>query len=153
MRVEDLRIAVIGLGYVGLPLAVAFGKLRPVVGFDINSKKINELKRFIDVTGELESEQIESAENLNCTSDESQLRSCNCYIVTVPTPIDEYNRPDMSPLISASRIIGRNLDPGDLVIYESTVYPGATEGECAEVLSQESGLEYAARAAPKAKDV
>lgn len=138
----DHRIAIIGLGYVGLPLAVEFGKKYPVVGFDINEKRIGELKASLDRTREMEPEELASAVHLTYTSDEGLLQSCNVYIVTVPTPIDSYNRPDITFLIKASETVGRNLSKGDIVIYESTVYPGATEEDCVPVMEKVSGLTY-----------
>ena len=137
--VESPVIAVIGLGYVGLPLAVAFGKKFQVIGFDIDSARIQSLKEGQDATLEVSSEEINAAENLSFSSDPNDLKVCNVYIVTVPTPIDDYRRPLLKPLISASEVIGRALDHGDIVVYESTVYPGATEEVCVPVLERESG--------------
>lgn len=142
MKVSDVKLAVIGLGYVGLPLAVEFGKVLPVVGFDISSLRIDELSRGIDRTLEVNQAGLESAERLIFSADEAALADCNVFIVTVPTPIDEHKCPDMSPLISASELIGRSLRQGDVVIYESTVYPGATEEECIPVLERVSGLDF-----------
>ncbi len=138
----DLRIAIIGLGYVGLPLAVEFGKKRPVVGFDINHKRIAELQAGHDSTREVDGPELNQALYLSCSSDSKSLSDCNTYIVTVPTPIDDYKRPDLSALIKASETVGRVLKQGDIVIYESTVYPGATEEDCVPVLEATSGLKY-----------
>ena len=142
MRSEDLVVAVIGLGYVGLPLAVEFGKTRPVVGFDIDEGRINELQEGIDRTKETSSEEIQTAKFLKVTSDKNHLREANCYIVTVPTPIDEFKNPDLGPLKSATKLVGEMLCEGDLVIYESTVFPGCTEEVCVPILEQKSGLKY-----------
>jgi UDP-N-acetyl-D-galactosamine dehydrogenase len=136
------NIAVIGLGYVGLPLAVEFGKKRSVVGFDINARRIAELKAGHDHTLETEPEELRAASHLLFTSYLEDLRECNCFIVTVPTPIDEHKQPDLTPLIKASESVAKVLKPGDIVIYESTVYPGATEEECIPVLERVSGLKF-----------
>jgi UDP-N-acetyl-D-galactosamine dehydrogenase len=138
----DLRLAVIGLGYVGLPLAIEFGKNRPVVGFDINQARIDELKSAQDLTLEVSSEELIAAKYLSYTAALEDLCSCNCYIITVPTPIDEHKQPDLTPLIRASESIGNVLKRGDIVIYESTVYPGATEDDCVPVLEAFSGLKF-----------
>jgi UDP-N-acetyl-D-galactosamine dehydrogenase len=140
--VETLSVAVIGLGYVGLPLAVEFGKKRNVLGFDINTKRIAELQAGQDHTLETEPEELQAAKYLRFTTSADDLLACNCYIVTVPTPIDEHNRPDLTPLIKASETVGKVLKPGDIVIYESTVYPGATEEDCVPVLEKFSGLKF-----------
>lgn len=140
--VSSLSLAVIGLGYVGLPLAVEFGKKRAVVGFDINAKRITELQAGHDHTLETEPEELQAASHLRFTTDLEDLRACNCFIVTVPTPIDEHKRPDLIPLIRASEAVGKVLKPGDIVIYESTVYPGATEEDCVPVLEKFSGLKF-----------
>ncbi len=134
------KIAIIGLGYVGLPLAVEFGKHYQCVGFDINKKRIDELNRFIDKTNELTSKEIKKSKLLNFTYSIKDLKNCNIYIITVPTPIDEYNNPDINFLIKASENVGRLLNKNDIVIYESTVYPGCTEEECVPVLEKESNL-------------
>lgn len=139
---EELRVAVIGLGYVGLPLAVEFGKKRAVVGFDINTKRIAELQAGHDHTLETEPEELQAASHLRFSTQLDDLRACNCFIVTVPTPIDEHKRPDLTPLIKASETVGKVLKPGDIVIYESTVYPGATEEDCVPVLEKFSGLTF-----------
>ncbi len=138
----ERTIAIIGLGYVGLPLAVEFGKRRQVVGFDINETRISELQQGYDHTQETEPNELKAATHLTFTSDIEQFRSCNVFIVTVPTPIDAYKRPDLTPLIKASETVGRVLKPGDIVIYESTVYPGCTEEDCVPVLEKVSGLRY-----------
>jgi len=136
------RIAMIGLGYVGLPLAVAFGRIQPVVGFDVNARRIAELKDGIDHTREVEPNELAEATELSFTDRLEDIADCNVYIVTVPTPIDRYKRPDLSPLIGASKTIGQVLKKGDVVIYESTVYPGATEDDCVPVLEDTSGLTF-----------
>ncbi|MHA7925073.1 MAG: Vi polysaccharide biosynthesis UDP-N-acetylglucosamine C-6 dehydrogenase TviB [Marinobacter sp.] len=136
------NIAVIGLGYVGLPLAVAFGEKRPVVGFDINAKRIGELQHGHDATREVSSEELANATHLRCTDSLDDLKDCTVFIVTVPTPIDEFKTPDLTPLIKASETVGVVLKPGDIVIYESTVYPGATEEVCVPVLERLSGLKF-----------
>lgn len=142
MKLVDIKLAVIGLGYVGLPLAVEFGRNRPVVGFDINQHRIDELKNGNDSTLETTCEELSEATQLNFTTQLEDLRICNCYIVTVPTPIDKYNRPDLTPLIKASETVGKVLKNGDIVIYESTVYPGCTEDDCVPVLERHSGLKF-----------
>ena len=142
MQHEDLQLGIIGLGYVGLPLAVEFGRKRSVIGFDINQKRINELNSGHDLTKEVTAEELASAKHLSFTDQIQDLDACNCYIVTVPTPIDEHKQPDLIPLIRASEAIGKVLKKGDLVIYESTVYPGATEEDCVPVLEQFSGLKF-----------
>lgn len=142
MNAKDLKLAVIGLGYVGLPLAVEFGRYREVVGFDINQQRINELQAGIDTTLETTADELAKAKHLIFTTKVDELRACNCYIVTVPTPIDEYKRPDLAPLIRASETVGKMLKKGDVVIYESTVYPGCTEEDCASVLEKYSGLKF-----------
>ncbi len=142
MDTKHIKLAVIGLGYVGLPLAVEFGRKRSVVGFDTNPKRINELIGGRDLTLETTKEELQAATLLGYSTMIEDLRACNCYIVTVPTPIDEHKRPDLSPLIKASETIGKVLKKGDIVIYESTVYPGATEEDCVPVLEKFSGLKY-----------
>jgi UDP-N-acetyl-D-galactosamine dehydrogenase len=135
-------IAVIGLGYVGLPLAVEFGKRRAVIGFDINPDRIVELNGGQDRTLECSSEELREADKVVFTSDPKELNGAEIFIVTVPTPVDQANRPDMLPLVKASETVGRALKPGDLVVYESTVYPGATEEVCVPVLEKFSGLTF-----------
>ncbi|MDA3877104.1 MAG: Vi polysaccharide biosynthesis UDP-N-acetylglucosamine C-6 dehydrogenase TviB [Halothiobacillus sp.] len=133
-------IAVIGLGYVGLPLAVEFGKIRPVIGFDIDPSRIAQLQQGIDRTLEVEPDEFSTATHLTVTSDPTALSKAGIYIITVPTPIDAHKRPDLTPLLRASETVGRVLKAGDIVIYESTVYPGATEEDCVPVLERYSGL-------------
>ncbi len=133
-------IAIIGLGYVGLPLAVEFGKLRPVIGFDVSTTRIAGLKAGQDTTLEVSASEITSARHLTFSSDPDDLRDASIFIVTVPTPIDAHKRPDLTPLIRASELVGSVLKSGDTVIYESTVYPGATEEDCVPVLEATSGL-------------
>lgn len=142
MDLQDIKLAVVGLGYVGLPLAVEFGKKRSVLGFDINQKRVNELKNGKDHTLEVEPEELKQAIHLRFSEDISDLAVSNVFIVTVPTPIDEYKQPDLTPLVKASETIGNALKKGDIVIYESTVYPGATEEVCVPVLEKFSGLKY-----------
>jgi len=142
MRLEDRTVAVIGLGYVGLPLAVEFGKKRRVIGFDIDADRIAELQAGHDHTLEVETEELRSAVHLSFTVETEDLRRAQIFIVTVPTPVDKANRPELTPLITASEILGRVLKVGDLVIYESTVYPGATEEVCVPILARESGLTF-----------
>ncbi|MBP4976110.1 Vi polysaccharide biosynthesis UDP-N-acetylglucosamine C-6 dehydrogenase TviB, partial [Acinetobacter baumannii] len=142
MQLADLRIAIIGLGYVGLPLAVEFGKKLPVVGFDIYQKRVDELKNGQDHTLEVSPEELKQATQLSYTANLGDLKDCNFFIVTVPTPIDDYKQPDLTPLVKASTSIGKVLKKGDIVVYESTVYPGATEEACIPVLEQVSGLKF-----------
>lgn len=142
LKVDDIKLAIIGLGYVGLPLAAEFGKSRSVVGFDINQQRIEALKAGHDETLEVSDEELKHAVHLNYSADIEDLKACNTYIVTVPTPIDVHKKPDLTPLIKASQTIGKVLKKGDIVIYESTVYPGATEDDCVPVLEQFSGLKF-----------
>ena len=142
LNLNSIKIGVIGLGYVGLPLAVEFGKSRPVVGFDINEKRIQSLRSGKDATLELSDGEVSEAVNLSFTSQLEDLAECNVYIVSVPTPVDEFKRPDISLLRRASETVGRVLGKGDIVIYESTVYPGATEEDCVPILAATSGLEF-----------
>jgi UDP-N-acetyl-D-galactosamine dehydrogenase len=142
LKVADLRLAIIGLGYVGLPLAIEFGKQRSVLGFDTNQARVDELKSGQDHTLEASSEELRAARHLIFTTCLDDLRECNCFIVTVPTPIDEHKQPVLTPLINASETIGMVLKQGDVVIYESTVYPGATEEDCVPVLEKNSGLKF-----------
>ena len=139
---SELKIAIIGLGYVGLPLAVEFGKKVPVVGFDIYQKRIDELKGAQDHTLEVSSEELLAATQLSYSCELKDLQDCNFFIVTVPTPIDDFKQPDLTPLIKASESIGKVLKKGDIVVYESTVYPGATEEVCIPVLERVSGLQF-----------
>lgn len=136
------RIGIIGLGYVGLPLAVEFGKKYPVTGFDINGKRISELKTFVDRTLEVTPDELKESRYLTFTTNLEDLRLCNTYIITVPTPIDVFNRPDITLLLKASESVGKVISKGDIVIYESTVYPGATEEDCVPVIEKTSGLRF-----------
>ncbi|QWE00772.1 nucleotide sugar dehydrogenase [Polynucleobacter sp. JS-Mosq-20-D10] len=142
MNAENSKIAIIGLGYVGLPLAVEFGKNRLVLGYDINSERIRELKSGKDSTLEIPAQDLCKSRLLEFTEDASRLKECDIFIVTVPTPIDRANRPDLNPIISASRIVGGALRVGSIVIYESTVYPGCTEEVCVPILEKESNLKF-----------
>ena len=139
---KSLTIAIVGLGYVGLPLAVEFGKHYQTIGFDINESRIKELQAGKDSTLEVETAELKAVAYLRYTSDIEAIRSANVYIVTVPTPIDRYKRPDLTPLVKASETLGKVLNKGDVVIYESTVYPGATEEVCVPILEKVSGLTY-----------
>ena len=140
--IDNLKIAVIGLGYVGLPLAVEFGKQHSVVGFDINERRITSLQAGIDHTLEVSEKELSQATQLSYSSDINSLENCNFFIVTVPTPIDDYKQPDLTPLIKASKAIGGLLKPNDIVVYESTVYPGATEEVCVPILEKVSELKF-----------
>ncbi len=142
LSIDDLRIGVIGLGYVGLPLAVEFGKKLQTLGFDINEQRISELNKGTDRTLEVDSEELAEASNLSFTSDLEKLAACNFFIVTVPTPIDDHKQPDLTPLIKASTALGKVISNGAIVVYESTVYPGATEEVCVPIIEQESGLSF-----------
>jgi len=142
VKAKDTRIAVIGLGYVGLPLAVEFGKRYRTIGFDVNRSRITALISGRDSTLEVDTALLESATHLSYTNDVDKLRTCNIYIVTVPTPIDIYKRPDLSPLEKASETVGKVLSKDDIVIYESTVYPGVTEEVCVPILEKHSGLTF-----------
>jgi len=142
IKSQKIKIGIIGLGYVGLPLAVEFGKQYDVLGFDINKKRIEELKKGNDRTLEVSDEELKGSENLCFSSEFEELKSVNIYIVTVPTPVDNFNRPDLTPLIKASETVGKVLSKGDVVIYESTVYPGCTEEDCVPVLEKFSGLKF-----------
>lgn len=142
MNINDNKIAIIGLGYVGLPLAVEFGKVRSVLGFDINLSRIHELQAGKDSTLEVTAEDLGKASKLRFSADHQQLDNCSIFIVTVPTPIDSANRPDLTPLIKASETVGKAMKPGAIVIYESTVYPGCTEEVCVPILEKYSGLKF-----------
>ncbi len=142
LTLNNIKIAVIGLGYVGLPLAVEFGKHRPVVGFDINTQRIEELKSGTDHTLEVSDDELKQAAQLSFSSNLADLKDCNFFIVTVPTPIDAYKQPDLSPLIKASQTLGSILKKDDIVVYESTVYPGATEEVCVPELEKASNLKF-----------
>jgi UDP-N-acetyl-D-galactosamine dehydrogenase len=139
---SESKIGIVGLGYVGLPLAVEFGKRFDTLGLDINVQRIEELKAGFDRSREVSGEELKTAQRLNYTADPGDLERCDVYIVTVPTPIDEYKRPDLTPLVKSSETVGRILAKGDIVIYESTVYPGATEEVCVPILEAQSGLVF-----------
>jgi UDP-N-acetyl-D-glucosamine/UDP-N-acetyl-D-galactosamine dehydrogenase len=141
-KLSEVKVAVIGLGYVGLPLATEFGKLRSVVGFDVNQARIDALENGYDATLEVSPEKLREASRLRFTARRDDIAECNVFIVTVPTPIDEHKRPDLTPLINASQTIGHVLKNGDIVVYESTVYPGATEDDCVPILEKVSGLKF-----------
>ena len=136
----NMKIGIIGLGYVGLPLAVEFGKKFPVTGFDINQGRIAQLQAGHDSTLEVSDEELKESPQLNFSYTVSDLESCNVYIVTVPTPIDEHRQPDLTPLIKASELLGSVIAKGATVVYESTVYPGVTEGDCVPVLEKQGVL-------------
>lgn len=136
------KVAIIGLGYVGLPLAVEFGKVLPTVGFDINVSRVNELRSGQDHTLEVSSEELSQSTQLTFESDIDCIRDANFYIVTVPTPIDEHRQPDLTPLVKASETLGRVIKPNDIIVFESTVYPGATEEVCVPVIEKHSGLKF-----------
>lgn len=142
MSANKDTIAIIGLGYVGLPLAVEFGKIEDVIGFDISAGRVKELKANHDRTREVDEKQLKEAKHLRLTSDANELRGANIFIVTVPTPVDHSHNPDLTPLISASETVGRALKKGDIVIYESTVFPGCTEEVCVPLLEKNSGLAF-----------
>lgn len=143
INIDKSKIAIIGLGYVGLPLAIAFAKKKLVVGFDIDQNRVSQLKNSIDVTNEIDPSEFNSAKSLlKFSSDSKELHDCNIFIVTVPTPIDEQNSPNLSPLVSATEIVAQALKKGDVVIYESTVYPGCTEEDCVPILEKISGLKF-----------
>ena len=139
---KDLKLAVIGLGYVGLPLALEFAKKRKVIGFDVNKKRIEELKSGIDKNLESTKAELKDIKKLDFTNNEQELEFSNCYIITVPTPIDEFKKPNLRPLLMASKAVGNFVKKRDLVIYESTVYPGCVEEECVPVLEKSSGLKF-----------
>ena len=139
---QEILIGIVGLGYVGLPLAVEFGKKYQTIGFDISKSRIKELEQGVDSTLEVEPDELKSVKDLAYTCDLKDIQRCNVYIVTVPTPIDRYKRPDLSPLTNASHMLGALLNEGDVVIYESTVYPGATEEVCIPILENTSGLRF-----------
>ena len=141
-NLQDSKIAIIGLGYVGLPLAVEFGKHYDTTGFDINAARVDELRAGRDSTLEVDAEELAASTRLRCSAEVADLRSCNVYIVTVPTPIDAAKRPDLTPLVKASETLGRVLKRGDIVVYESTVYPGCTEEVCVPILARLSGLVF-----------
>ena len=142
MNLSQNKIAIIGLGYVGLPLAVEFGKKYSTTGFDINKKRIGELKLGIDLTKETTKDEIENSSRLNFTNDSKDISECNFFIITVPTPIDNAKRPDLQPLKEATKLVSKLLKPGDHVIYESTVFPGCTEEICVPILEKTSSLTF-----------
>lgn len=142
LQTSSPSLAIIGLGYVGLPLAVEFGKKYPTVGFDINAHRVAELCQGEDNTLEVDADDLKNSTHLKFSTDIADIASANVYIVTVPTPVDRHKRPDLTPLIKASRMLGKVVRKGDVVIYESTVYPGATEEDCIPLIEQESGLKY-----------
>lgn len=142
MQISEVRLAVVGLGYVGLPLAVEFGKKRSVLGFDINARRISQLQQGVDHTLEVDAAELAQASGLRFSHAAADLTQANMYIVTVPTPIDDFKQPDLTPLFRASETIGKVLKRGDIVVYESTVYPGATEEDCIPVLERVSGLKF-----------
>jgi UDP-N-acetyl-D-galactosamine dehydrogenase len=142
MNLDHYKIAIIGLGYVGLPLAVEFGKQRPVLGFDISQARVAKLQSGQDETLEFSSEELKAANHLGFSNNPSDLKNCQIFIITVPTPVDQVKRPDLMPLIQASELVGRNMPEGALVIYESTVYPGATEEVCVPVLEKFSHQKF-----------
>ena len=141
-KLNDVKIAIIGLGYVGLPLAVEFGKKYQTLGFDINEKRIGELKAGHDFTLEVSSEELADSKFINYSNNVSDLKAANVYIVTVPTPIDQHKQPDLTPLVKASQMIAKVINKGDIVIYESTVYPGATEEVCIPEIEKASELVF-----------
>ena len=142
--IENMKIGVIGLGYVGLPVSVLFSTKYQVIGFDINKKRVESLNKFIDSTLEISKIKLKNAlkSNLTITNNSSDLRSCNFYVVTVPTPILKNKTPDLTPLKNASRIVGSQLKNGNILVYESTVYPGCTEEICVPILEKESSLKF-----------
>ncbi|HXB19529.1 MAG TPA: Vi polysaccharide biosynthesis UDP-N-acetylglucosamine C-6 dehydrogenase TviB, partial [Steroidobacteraceae bacterium] len=142
LKLRNCRIAVVGLGYVGLPLAVEFGKRFDTVGFDVKPERVAQLRAGRDTTLEVTSEELKSAQRLSFTTELTDLKRCRVFIVTVPTPIDGYKRPDLTPLVRASETIGKVMRTGAVVIYESTVYPGCTEEVCVPILERESGLKF-----------
>ncbi len=142
LKILEQKIAVVGLGYVGLPLAVEFGKVRPVIGFDINEERICELRAGTDSTLEVSAQALTAAHLLECSSDQRRLEECGVFIVTVPTPIDGANRPDLAPIIKATETVAKVMKSGAVVIYESTVYPGCTEEVCVPILEKYSGLKF-----------
>ncbi len=139
---SDLKVAIIGLGYVGLPLAVAFGKSRATVGFDLNVGRVQALQSGSDATGEIDGADLRAADQLVYSNEPAKIADCNVYIIAVPTPIDRHNQPNLTPLIKASETVGSVIEPGDIVIYESTVYPGATEDNCIPVVERVSGFKF-----------
>ena len=141
-KIEDLKLGIIGLGYVGLPLALEFSKKKKVIGFDISEKRIRELKSGLDKNLEFEKDELQGLEQLNFTNSIENLKSVNCFIITVPTPVDEFKKPNLKPLLMASEMIGKIIKKGDLIIFESTVYPGCIEEECVPILQKFSELNF-----------
>jgi len=141
-NIDDLRLGIIGLGYVGLPLAIEFSKKKNVIGFDINKNRIKELKSGVDKNLEFSKEELQNQKQLNFTNSLKDFKSVNCFIITVPTPVDKLKKPDLGPLLSASKMIGEIIKKGNLIIYESTVYPGCVEEECVPILEKFSGLSF-----------
>ena len=141
-KIKDIKLAIVGLGYVGLPLTLEFAKNRKVIGFDIKKKRIEELNSGVDKNFEFNKEEIKNSKNLNFTNNSKDLKYANCFIITVPTPIDELKKPDLQPLLQASEMIGKIIKEGDLIIYESTVYPGCTEEVCVPILEKFSNLKF-----------
>jgi UDP-N-acetyl-D-galactosamine dehydrogenase len=139
---NNTTIAVVGLGYVGLPLAVEFGKHFRTIGFDLSVKKVEAYRKFVDPTGEVSAEELKAASLLAVTTDAAQLREADVIIVAVPTPIDDAHQPDFGPLVGASEAVGRNLKHGAIVVFESTVYPGATEEVCVPIIEKHSGMKW-----------
>lgn len=139
---NNYRIGIIGLGYVGLPLAIEFGKKYDTIGFDIKQQRIDELSNYKDVTHEVSAQELKDAKRLTYTTDFYDLKTCNFFIVTVPTPIDKHNRPDLTPLVKASETLGKIIKKGDIVVFESTVYPGCTEEDCVPIIERVSGLKF-----------
>ena len=141
-KIENLKLGIIGLGYVGLPLALEFSKEKSVIGFDVNKDRIAELKSGVDKNLEFDKNELQKLEHLKLTSNIQDLKSINCFIVTVPTPIDKFKKPDLRPLSEASKAIGKLLKKSDLIIYESTVYPGCIEEVCVPILEKFSNLNF-----------
>ena len=139
---KEIKIAIIGLGYVGFPIAVEFGKKFKTIGYDVKRQRVEELKKGIDKTREVDAKSMKLAKLLTCTCSIDDIKDCNYYIVTVPTPIDDYKQPDLTPLKKASETIGKILNKGDIVIYESTVYPGCTEEVCVPILDKFSNFKF-----------
>ncbi len=142
VKIQKIKLAVVGLGYVGLPLALEFAKKTKVIGFDIENKRIKELKIGIDKNLEFKKKDLKNIKNLNFTNNKQDLKSANCYILTIPTPVNKLKKPNLKPLLEATKIVANNLKKGDLIIYESTVYPGCTEEQCVPILQKISGLQY-----------
>ena len=139
---KDIKLAIIGLGYVGLPLALEFAKKKEVIGYDINKKRIKELNNGYDQNLEFNKKQLQKSKKLKFTTKEKDLKFVNCFIISVPTPVDKFNKPDLNPLLKASKMVGSIIKKNDLIIYESTVYPGCTEEKCVPILEKFSGLEF-----------